>query len=406
MRLSRKYSGCILVGLLLVLGQGCVEPYEIKNTDFNSYIVIEATMTDEHKTQQVLISRTFPLDTVQTNPERNAVVVLTDSNGSSYAFSEAAAGRYVSNASFAAVAGQSYTLSVQTSDGKRYVSETAVMPPAIEIEEVYAAREVKDGIEEGIFVYVDSYDPSGNSKYYRYEYEETYKITAPFFTPVDAYVVAPLPEPQVALRPRQQEERICYNTLRSNTILQTKTTELNEDRVTRFPVRFISRESAVLRDRYSILVKQYVQTREAHEYYTTLAALSGSESLFNQIQTGFLEGNLRSEDNSEENVIGYFQLSSVSEKRIFFNYTDFFQGERLPEYFIDCEFLYAPLLTLGGSSPLIDGIETRTIKYYDDYDSSNPLNLTDYGPYVMVPVGCGDCTALGSNLIPDFWEEP
>lgn len=386
--------------LASALLHSCIEPFQIEQTDFKSYLVIEATITDEDKPQQVLISRTYPLDTVQSNPESNAVVQLSDSNGGAYTFTEAENGRYVSTDSFAAVAGQEYTLSVKTADGNNYVSDTAVMPPPTEITRVYASRELKDGLEDGIFIYVDSYDPSGNSKYYRYEYEETYKIIAPFFSAFELYIVTEDPNPVAGVRGRQEQELTCFTTeLSNNEVVQTKTTALDEDMVTRFPVRFINRENYIISHRYSILVKQYVQSREAYEYYETLAALSGSESLFTQIQTGFLEGNIRSEGSNEENVLGYFQLSSVSQKRLFFNYTDFFPGERLPDYQLECT------ITSPQLADLVVQIELGLQKFWGGTDEDNPEIIQYTGPYLMVQAGCGDCTVLGSNVKPDFWQE-
>lgn len=402
-----KRTLIVLCGVFLA--QSCIEAFEIETTEFKSALVIEGTITDREETQRILVSRTFPLDTVLMAGVINAKVSILVSNGDVHGFSQTALGEYESDSPFAAVSGLSYTLRVQTEDGNTYTSEEEQVPAKTTIENVYAVRDFKDnGAEEGIFIYVDSYDPTGESKFYRYEYEETYKIVAPFWSPTDAYVVAPLPNPEVGIRARTQEERVCYKTVASNTIIQENTTEFGEDRINKLPVRFINRENFILSHRYSILVKQYVQTRAAFLYYETLEALSGSESLFSQIQAGFLEGNIKSETNPEEDVVGFFQISTVSEDRIFFNYTDYFLGERLPDYVSDCPLL-APPLTSGGpppTSPLIDGIERNLLKYYSEYvPQDDILTVESPGPYLMVYAVCGDCTVLGSNIVPDFWQE-
>ena len=257
-----------------------------------------------------------------------------------------------------------------------------------------------------MFIYVDSFDPTGQSKYYRYEYEETYKIIAPFWSPEDAYIVSPLPNPEVDTRIKTREEQVAYNTIASNTIIQENTTEFGEDRVNKFPVRFIEREDFILSHRYSILVKQYIQNRAAFSYYETLELLSRTESLFSQRQAGFLEGNIRSITNSEEDVVGFFQVSTVSEKRIFFNYTDFFPGENLPKYPIDCTLVSPPIITETGASPLLVAIELGILKYVEDYDQeTNPNNFSEYGPFLMVRTPCGDSTFYGSSVVPEFWVE-
>ncbi len=399
----------VLVLTTALLMQNCVEPFEFETTQFTSALVVEGTITDREETQRILVSRTFPLDTVLMSGVSNAKVLVEDTNGGTYDFTEEEAGVYRSNVPFAAVSGRLYTLSIETPDGKTYTSEETPVPARTTIERLYAERGVKDsGTEEGMYIYVDSFDPTGESKYYRYEYEETYKIVAPFWSPADAYVISPLPEAEVGTRARTQEERVCYNTVASNAIIQENTTEFNEDRVSKFPVRFIDRNNYILSHRYSILVKQYVQNSAAFEYYRTLETLSGSESLFTQIQAGFLEGNIKS-STADENVVGFFQVATVSEQRLFFDYADFFPGERLPDYVRDCPLLSPPLFSGGPppTSPLIDGIQFNLIKYYSDYVATEGGLLTSDGPgpFFMVYTVCGDCTVLGSNVIPEFWEE-
>tara|TARA_R110000823_G_scaffold137800_2_gene267254 strand:- start:131 stop:1351 length:1221 start_codon:yes stop_codon:yes gene_type:complete len=393
----------ISIGILL---HSCIDPFEIETIDFKSTLVVEGTITDKNETQRIMVSKTFPLDTVLMSGLSKAKVEVKDSNGSIYEFTETSTGIYTSKVPFAAVAGLTYSLTIQSNDGKTYISEDTSVPATSIIDNLYAERDFKDdGAEEGMFIYVDSYNPTGQSKYYRYEYDETFKIIAPFWSSADAYVVTPLPEPEVDIRARTEEERVCYKTVSSNTIIQENTTEFSEDRVNKFPVRFINRENFILSHRYSILVRQFVQNRAAYAYYETLETLSGTESLFSQIQAGFLEGNIKSQTD-KENVIGYFQVSTVSEKRIFFNYTDFFPGENLPDYVSDCPLLAPPLITEGGASPLIDGIEQNLLKYYSEYSPMDDLLTTESpGPYYMVYSVCGDCTVLGDNTVPDYWIE-
>ena len=408
---ERRFNGYVLslvIALVfLFLTQSCVDEFDFESTEFKSALVVEGTITDRNEIQRIKISQTFPLDTVLLTGVSGAVVSVADSNGGNYQFTESASGEYVSNSPFAVASGLTYTLNISTPEGKTYQSEPTIVPGKTTIDKLYAERDFKDdGAEEGMFIYVDSFDPNGESKYYRYEYEETYKIIAPFWNQLDAYIVSPLPNPQVGTRAKEQEEQICYRTISSNTIIQQSTTEFGEDRISKFPVRFINKANYMLSHRYSILVKQYVQSRAAFSYYETLESLSGSENFLSQLQTGFLEGNIKCLSNPDEDVVGFFQVSTVTEQRIFFDYEDFFPNERLPDYPTDCTFASPPIITEGGASPLLIAIELETLKYFDDYDTiTNPLNFSDYGPFLMVPTPCGDCTVYGENIKPDFWIE-
>ena len=399
-----KYSFLISCILLLV---NCIDPFEIETTEFKSALVIEGTITDQEEIQRIMVSRTFPLDTVLMTGLSAANVNVLDSNGGVYSFNETSPGDYRSDTPFGATSGLTYTLKVETADGNSYTSEETAVPSKTNIDNLYADRDFKDdGAEEGMYIYVDSYDATGQSKYYRYEYEETYKIIAPNWSASDAYIVSPLPNPEVAIRAKTKEERVAYNTVASNTIIQENTTELGEDRVNKFPVRFINRENFILSHRYSILVRQFVQNRAAFSYYETLELLSGTESLFSQRQSGFLEGNIKSDTNADDDVVGFFQVSTVSEKRLFFNYTDFFEGESLPKYPIDCTLVSPPIINEAGASPLLVAIELETLKYVEEYNQeTNPNNLSEFGPFLMVATPCGNSTFYGTNVVPDFWVE-
>ena len=396
----------VMIMVISLCTYSCVDPFVIESDVFESSVVIEGTITDQNEIQKILVSQTFPLDTVLMSGVGGAKVSVLDSNGGAYQFNQKEIGVYTSNAPFAAVPGLTYSLRVETSDGKVYVSDETQVPASTTLDNLYAERGLKDDTVDGMFIYVDSYDPSGQSKYYRYEYEETYKIIAPYWSPADLKVISGLPIPEFEIVARDQEEQICYGTQVSNGIILETTTEYNEDRVSKFPVRFIDRNNYILSHRYSILVKQYVQTRAAYAYYETLESLSGSESLFSQLQTGFLEGNIHSQSDKGENVIGFFQVSTVSEKRLFFNFNDFFPGERLPDYVVDCTLVAPIVVDEGGGSPLLNAMEFDLIRFYEEYDTANnPLNFGSYGPYLMVATPCGDCTAIGSNVVPDFWIE-
>ena len=393
----KVYTANMEIGLMaMTIGlsmASCVDPFVAESVDFNSAIVIEATITDENKKQEILLSRTFALDTTGIYGERGAEVKVTDTNGTVYSFLEAEEGSYISNVSFAAQAGLGYTLSVITNDGSTYSSDEVIAPQPTQIDRLYAERDFKDGeVNEGLFIYVDSEEPTGSNNYYRYEYEETYKIIAPYWHPNELYV-----DPSTGLvsdKPRLREEQVCYNTILSTSINQLSTQGFNENKISKFPIRFIEKENYILTHRYSILVKQLIQSRQSYKYYETLKSLSDSECLFSQIQTGFLEGNIKS--NNRGQVIGFFDVSAVSKTRMYLAYNDFYPCERIPNYLTDCQLFSVELIPAN--------IEFDSEEMFDYYDPIlNPLNFDAPGDYLLTFNACSDCTVFGSNVKPDFW---
>lgn len=392
MVLKRTYFTFLFMVLGTILSS-CVEPFIAYTQKFERVLVIGGNITNELKQQQIFLAHTFTLEDDGPSGEENANVKVVESGGNEYLFSETVPGTYVSTIVFRAVPNRDYQLFVTTEDGMSYSSETMQLPTDTALGNLYAERITTDLGKDGIAIYVDSEDPTNSSKYYRYEYEETYKIIAPRWNSKELLVIEG-ENPSIDIVPRSMDEWVCYRTDISQNITLTASNELNEDRVTKFLVRFINRDNYILSHRYSILVRQYIQSLESYTFYETLRNFSGSESLFSETQPGFLTGNIFSDDDPDEKVLGYFDVSSVSEKRIFFDYIDFFDGERLPPFVDPCR-VGAPIFGL------LDLIRWDFIKYI----KLNEGEISPGGPYLTVPQVCGDCTALGNPEIPEFWTE-
>jgi len=404
----KNISQLFFISMSMLLFTSCIEEIDFETETFESALVIEATITNEVKNQEILLSRTYQFEEDGPNPESNATVIVETEN-SIFSFNEIEPGRYVSTNEFGAVTNEAYQLKINTSNGRSYVSSPTFLTQVTQIDDVYAVRETNDDGENGMSIYVDSYDPTGNSKYYRYDYEETYKIVSPTWSPKDVIVLDDL-TCEVDLINKAQEEKTCYNTEESLRINLFATNELTEDRVNRHLIRFIGSDNYIMSHRYSILVKQYIQSREAFNYFKTLKDFSEEGSLFSQTQPGFFNGNIVSEINSEEKVIGFFDVSTVSSQRIFFNYDDYYPNEDLPPFFIACEPTeHYQYTTTGLCGSLISELERDRVVYHSgvekilDTEISNDSILV--GNFLMVLRPCGDCTALGSNIVPDFWTD-
>lgn len=390
----------ILIFLTATVGIGCVDPFEPETITFESALVVEATITDEMKTQEIFLSRTFEFEADGPERERNAIVSISDDAGNRFDFQEISEGTYHSVLPFMAQVGRSYNLRIQTSDGRSYSSETSRIPDPLEIERLYAERIINADGNEGVGIFVDSFDPSGNSRNYRYLYEETYRIIAPKWTEFD--LLSTGVECGVDVVPKTQEDRVCYQTDLSTDLIITETNGFQEDRVTAFLVRFINRNNFILSHRYSVLVKQLVQSNTAYDYFETLKDFSGSESLFADTQVGFLNGNVFSDIDQDEKVLGYFDVAAVSEQRIFFNWEDLFPGEEIPPFVNECVETAPLLISPGGARcVLAPQVEEGIVSYVNPNDPP----IDPGGPYRIVPRVCGDCTVLGKIEVPEFWTE-
>lgn len=427
----------LLLSLVALLG--CVEEVElgiVSNERTRGILIVEATLTDEQKNHRLTLSRMdtiidLKIDSIY-NPntpirdinrdlvlyERNADVSITEASGPTYSFVEISPGVYESSEVFSARTGSAYQLNITTQDGGIYVSKPTQVEGLANISSMYAEKTISNSGEEGIGIFVDANTLEGNVKNLRYTYDETYKIVAPFWVEDDFRLTdydpcaLPVPTYNLEIVPREEEQKVCYGNALSNTIIQTQQTNENDQGLNKFMVRFLSKENYIISHRYSIEVEQLVTSTESYSFYEQLNNFSQTGSVFSQVQPGFLVGNLSSKDGREGSVIGFFDVVSVSKKRLFFNYEDIYPNEELPLYPFNCSEQSAPeshrsfcAPSSGGGCPqsVIERVNLNLISYVRNNDGGAVGSCP--GPHVFVAKVCGDCTLLGSNKVPEFWTE-
>ena len=409
---NKKIGVFICFSVLLVLVSGCIETFEIEtSSSFESALVVEATITDEEKRQEIRLSRSYTLESETPILESNAQVRVVDDAQTTYIFQETEPGLYSSEAPFAARTGVGYRLRITTSDGRQYATDAETVSAAAEITNLYAERTSNDFGEDGMAIYVNSQGNENSSKYFRYEYEETFKIIAPFYSPSDAVVVRQeSPIFQYGLVERESRQA-CYGRRISNRIVLANTDAQETNALKKFRVKFIRGDDYAISHRYSMLVKQYSQSLSAYAYYQTLRDFSQAENPFSENQPGFLEGNVFSVNDPEEKVIGFFDVASVSTKRLFFNYKDFYPDEPLPPYpskcaIVDPESQCRPEAGIGCIPQMVYVIEEGNLVFYELSNPGGALkDQIELGFFRMVPFDCGDCSRLGNINAPDFWIE-
>ena len=382
--------------------QSCVEEIELDTKTFESLIVVESRITDELKLQEVLLSRTFKFEEDGPSKETNADVVLQANGQDVIEFNEVEPGRYLSPFPFAAQADIDYNLRIQTQDGRNYSSTTSRLMGTATLNNLRVEPSEDSFGNLGVAILANATSDAMNGYYYKYEYEETYKIIAPFWRSDGLVPIEDEEEESCdfTIELREIEEQICYNTLESIDIILANTLGQSEGALNDFQVRFIQKNNTIIAHRYSILVSQYILPEYAFNYLDKRRELSSQDNLFSQAQPGFLEGNFTSvESPGDEPVIGVFYVSSVNKKRMYFNWDEVFPQEEPPV--LNCGIYAPPLINEDGTCNLEDLVVLNRVRYWGD--NLNP-ELNE-GPYAVVDRECGDCTALGSNIVPEFWEE-
>ncbi|MFT5103947.1 MAG: hypothetical protein ACI86C_001608 [Candidatus Latescibacterota bacterium] len=110
------------------------------------------------------------------------------------------------------------------------------------------------------------------------------------------------------------------------------------------------------------------------------------------------------QENIEERVLGYFEVETLDTKRFFFNYSDFYPNKNPPPFFIPCEAFEFPFVERDDPVCFTGylKIRDREILYFPEIEGPSG---GVFPSYLYVDRLCGDCTAVGTPIIPEFWIE-
>lgn len=376
---SKRYFTLIWV----LICSACVEPFSPPNENNSGRtLVIESFINPAEGTGEVMLSRSIPLSSNEAAQlETGASVIIEDDNGSILVVKETQPGIYKmfsTSLSFE----KKYRLHISTSDKRSYQSEFIEVKRTPAIDSITYAF-VGDGVE----IRVNTHDPTGNSKYYRWNYIETYEYSSPFRSLFRFESVG-----VVVNRPAAEFIQHCWNTQSSTSILLESTVRLQADKVSNFPLLLITPESVKFSKKYSILVRQQALTEQAFNYWTALQKTTENlGGLFDPLPAE-VKGNIVCVSHPGEKVIGFFRGSSVEEKRIFIVPEDLpEEATQYPGMFCDIDSIMTPQIPQTPFTTLFIDAIRDTREQIIGYTTSDSR--------------CIDCRTFSGTLTkPDFWE--
>jgi hypothetical protein len=405
-----------IIFLFLIMGlYGCTEEFIPSTENFEDLLVVETTITDEFKFQKIKLTNTYTFEDTLTRPVTNAKVFIKDDLNQEYLFQyKEEDTAYLSIEKFKAESNKSYQLHIETAAGEKYKSTQVTLPPISNVDLKLSAQEV-DG-EFGATYKVSNESTTNDAIYYRYEYQEAYKVIAPYWGPREAVYVREAPFTPaycyITHQFRQEQNKVCYTVKDSKEIIVATTSNQSDNNLSEFLIKFIPQTSWRAAHRYALKVNQYVIDYDTYNYYRTLRKISGfgeNENTLSPNQPGFLQGNIKS-TTSNKKILGYFEMASYSSKRIFFNYDDLYPNEPKPEYYIDCivERFRNDNFPCAHYIHFLDPYARFSALVESGFGSLYELQLGQNGRpdiYLMVETPCSKCTSISSNEIPDFWYE-
>ncbi len=367
----------------------CIEPFTPPRTEYDDLLVVDGFISNDTTSYSVKLTRTYPIDTVQYKPETNATVTIVDDQDRNILLSEKSPGVYKTDStSFIGEVDRAYLLLIHTQGGKDYKSDLVTMhktPPidSVHYEFTEIAANIESGKESGVQIYVDTHDPDNGTTYYRWDFEETWEILAelPSYYEYNGNEIVP----------RTNNITYCWKTRPSTQILIATSKNLTSDRISYFPLTFVSVGSRKLRTKYSILVRQYALSDDAYLFWENIKKNNESLGSLFDPQPGTVTGNVHNVSDPNEPVLGYFDAASISKVRIFIK-----RGE-LPNFIMPNPYNYCASRE----------VPTDSVQFYLNFNY-NPLDVWYgmFGPqgYYMASISCSDCRLQGSNQKPAFWK--
>jgi hypothetical protein len=369
----------------------CRKPYEppvIKAS--NHFLAIDGIInTGSNSSSTFLLSRSVNLqDSVTNLPELNAQAMIVSAGGLLYPLTDTAGnGVYVSGVLNLDPA-QQYQISVTTSDGNKYLSDL-VTPKAAPPIDSLTWEDVENPLtgSDEVNVYVNSHDPTNNTRYYRWDYIETYQHRAYYNSSwfrIDSLIYP-------VLTPDQSTYN-CWITDNSNSILLGTSIALTNDVISHALIATFARNDPKLDVRYSILVRQYPLDLDAYKFWLTVQNNSQSLGGLFDLQPSQITGNIHSTTNPSNTVLGYVTASSIQEMRLFIDNSSLPGWKSNP--FVNC-----PITIIGANADnnfLWSYPDTAYNVYY--FNTGNPptINITFKD--------CLDCRYQGgTNIQPSFW---
>ena len=379
------------VVFLLVL-TCCIEPYEPQvGQDTLNMLVVDGFVNATDNSATVRLSRTQPISELGlADPETKATVTIDASTSGSYSLAENEPGEYkiddlvIDKNAF-------YTLHINTISGGEYLSDTIRIRATPPIDSLGFSISSNG---EMLSVHVNTHDPDRRTRYYGWDFIETYEYLAPDSSEYKFV------NNTAILRTLEESIFACWQTEDPTSISIGTSVRLVDDIIQRKSLIQIPKGSPKLSIRYSVLVKQRALSVSEYTFLDQLRKTTETlGGLFPPTPISVL-GNIHSISSKNEPVLGYFSGAELMEKRFFIEYLD------MPDHFrslrnnVGCEFeLTCPIFpdpTTG--NPLF------CVSLDDLPDDTIILRLLDQNFYVFTSPECGDCRLQGGTTKrPAFW---
>lgn len=293
------------IGLYFILLVGCVSPFEVDTSAVVGQVVITGRITNLKEQEPIQIEVTSTSGVRP--PIRNAIVKLVENNTLEILLSENTPGKYFFPPNMIGKPGNVYQLKVSLPDGRTFTSIPQVLPKANGL-----GKSKFEVINKGVvdaegtirvtpfLKIISNFSLEKKGLYIRWDVFETYYLSPTNF-----------PDPFNTIPPP------CYvtNSVNRQNIRILNGKNFQETTFNSFEIaeREIDQTFA---EKHIFSIYQTSMTVESYDYWRKVQLLlSQSGSIFDTPPAP-IEGNIYSEGNSKEYVLGFFEAANISINRV------------------------------------------------------------------------------------------
>ncbi len=369
------------MALLFVFG--CKEAYVPSVFKSNkNYLVVEGTIVSGADSTVIHLSKTANIaDTLLPQPVSGATVAVQGEDNTLFPLADRGDGSYFTDGLNLDV-NKKYKLVIHA--GSNYESDFVPVKQTPPIDSIGWNQDDENNVR----INVSTHAPSNNSRYYRWDYIETWQYSASYATYADWV------NRQLVQRPFDQLIYYCWSSKASSTIQTATSAKLAQDVILKAPVAIVNYGSEKISKKYSILLKQYSLTKDAYDFWELVKSSTQQLGSLFDAQPAQLKSNIHNISDTSEKVIGYVSASSVQTKRIFIDKQDII-WVYMPYYLdFDCK------LKVVAPQDMDTYIPPSGPAYWV------AVGQQPFSPnIVIIPAECADCRLHGgTNIKPAFWQ--
>lgn len=327
----------------------CVQKFKPDSYEYEDLLVIDAKFTNMKMVHTVRLSRTYAYDKMSGDIVSNAIVMIEEEYGEQFPMHYTSNGRYVTDDSVKGEIGKKYKLSIQIEE-KEYQSEFIELKPVQEVDSLYWKVDDTDSTDVSLHFYAKV--SNSQSNYIMWKAEETWEMRTRF------------------VKEGWEDKHRCWPSYEVpiNHIVSMHGKEKGFSVMKEIYVIEDSVDKQKLGIKYSFLLKQYSISEEVYDFFNLHKEQTDNNGSLSDNVPVTLSSNVKCVTNSDEIVLGIFQVSAEKHKRIFLRFEDYRD------------------------------------KLYVDTLQNNCSYYVKKGVFYFIDKCCYDCTVYGySNVPPVYW---